>query len=41
MEIVDEAKKLFNKMRDATLEEQECIDNYIKDISIPTDVKCI
>lgn len=38
MNIIKEAKELFGEMRDATPEEQECIDNYLKDISTPTGV---
>ena len=38
MGIIEEAKELFGEMRDATPEEQECIDNYLKDISTPTEV---
>ena len=38
MSIIEEAKELFGEMRDATPEEQECIDNYLKDISEPTGV---
>lgn len=36
MSIIEEAKELFGEMREATPEEQECIDNYIKNISTPT-----
>ena len=38
MSIIDDAKELFGEMRDATPEEQECIGNYLKDISMPTGV---
>lgn len=38
MRLIEEAKELFGEMRDATPEEQECINNYIKDISTPTRV---
>lgn len=38
MSIIKEAEELFGEMRDATPEEQECINNYIKDISDPTGV---
>ena len=38
MSIIEEAKELFGEMRDATPEEQECIDNYLKDISELTGV---
>ena len=38
MSIIEEAKELFGEMRDTTPEEQECIENYLKDISIPTNV---
>lgn len=38
MSIVDEAKELFGEMRDATSEERESIDDYIKSISTPTGV---
>ena len=38
MSIIEEARELFREMRDATPEEQECIDNYLKDISEPTGV---
>ncbi len=38
MSLIEEAKELFGEMRDATPEEQECIENYLKDISIPTGV---
>ena len=38
MSIIKEAEELFGEMRDATPEEQECINNYIKDISNPTGV---
>ena len=38
MSIIEEAIELFGEMRDATPEEQECIDNYLKDISEPTGV---
>ena len=38
MSLIEEAKELFGEMRDATPEEQECIENYLKDISIPTNV---
>lgn len=34
--IIEEAQELFGKMRDATPEKQKCIDNHLKDISIPT-----
>lgn len=36
--IIEETEKLFGKMRDATPEEQENIDNYLKSISTPTGV---
>ena len=38
MSLIEEAKELFGEMRDATPEEQECIENYLKDISTPTGV---
>ena len=38
MSIIDDAKELFGEMRDATPEGQECIENYLKDISMPTGV---
>ena len=38
MSIIEEAKELFGEMRDTTPEEQESIENYLKDISIPTNV---
>lgn len=38
MSIIEEAKELFGTMRDATPEEQERIDNYLKNISTPTGV---
>ena len=38
MSIIKEAEELFGEMRDTTPEEQECINNYIKDISDPTGV---
>ena len=38
MRLIEEAKELFGEMRDATPEEQECINNYIKDISTLTGV---
>lgn len=38
MSIIEEAKELFGKMRDATPKEQERIDNYLKNISTPTGV---
>lgn len=38
MRLIEEAKELFGEMRDATPEEQECINNYIKDILTPTGV---
>lgn len=38
MSIIEEAKELFGEMRDATPEEQKCIDNHIKNISVPTGV---
>ena len=38
MSIIEEAKELFGEIRDITPEEQECIDNYIRDISTPTGV---
>ena len=41
MSIIEEAKELFGEMRDATPEEQECIDNYLKDISEPTEVNIV
>lgn len=36
MRLIEDAKELFGEMRDATLEEQEGINDHIKDISIPT-----
>ena len=36
--MIEEAEELFGKMRDATPEEQQNIDEYIKSISIPTGV---
>lgn len=38
MSILEEAKELFGEMRDATPEEQKRINDYIKDISIPTGI---
>lgn len=38
MSIIEEATQIFGEMRDTTPEEQECIDNYLKDISEPTGV---
>mgnify|MGYP001782823517 CR=1 FL=1 len=38
MSIIKEAEELFGEMRDATPEEQGCINNYIKDISEPTGI---
>lgn len=38
MSIIDDAKELFGEMRVATPEEQECIENCLKDISTPTGV---
>ena len=38
MSIIEEAKELFGEMRDSTPEEQECIDNFLKDISTSTGV---
>ena len=38
MRLIEKAKELFGEMRDATPEEQECINNYIKDISTQTGV---
>lgn len=38
MNIIEEAKELFGEMRDITPEEQKRINNYIRDISIPTGV---
>lgn len=38
MSLIEEANELFGKMRDATPEEQECIENYLKDISTPIGV---
>ena len=38
MSVIEDAKDLFGKMRDTTPEEQECINNYIRDISTPTGV---
>lgn len=38
MSIIEEAIEIFGETRDATPEEQECIDNYLKDISEPTGV---
>ena len=34
----EEAEMLFGKMREATKEEQECIDKHLKNISEPTGV---
>ena len=36
--IIEEAEELFGNMRNATPEEQQSIDEYIKSISTPTDV---
>ena len=36
--MIEEAEELFGKMRDATTEEQQNIDEYIKSISMPTGV---
>ena len=38
MSIIKEAEELFGEMRDATPEEQGCINNYIKDISELTGI---
>lgn len=38
MNIINEAKEVFGNMRDATAEEQESIDKYLKKISTPTGV---
>lgn len=38
MSIIEEAIEIFGEMRDATPEEQECIENHLKDISTPTGV---
>ena len=38
MSIIEEAIEIFGEIRDTTPEEQECIDNYLKDISEPTGV---
>ena len=38
MSIIKEAEELFGEMRDVTPEEQKCIDNHIKNISVPTGV---
>lgn len=38
MSIIEGATEIFGEIRDATPEEQECIDNYLKDISEPTGV---
>lgn len=38
MSIIEEATEIFREMRDATSEEQKCIDNYLKDISEPAGV---
>ena len=38
MSIIEEATEIFGEIRDATPEEQECIDNYLKDISEPIGV---
>ena len=38
MSIIKEAEELFGEMRDTTPEEQQCINNYIKDISDPTGI---
>lgn len=38
MSIIEEAKEIFGEMREATPEEQEYINNYLKDISTPTGV---
>ena len=38
MTIIEEAIEIFGEMRYTTPEEQECIDNYLKDISEPTGV---
>lgn len=38
MSIIKEAEELFGEMRDATTEEQGCINNYIKDISELTGI---
>lgn len=36
--MIEEVEELFGKMRDATSEEQENINNYLKSISTPTGV---
>ena len=36
--MIEEAEELFGNMRDATPEEQQRINEYIKSISIPTGV---
>lgn len=36
--IIEEAEELFGEMREATPEEQQSIDNYLKSISTPTGV---
>lgn len=38
MSIIEEAKEIFGEMREATPEEKEYINNYLKDISTPTGV---
>ena len=38
MSLIKEAEDLFGNMRDTTPEEQKCIDNHIKNISVPTGV---
>lgn len=38
MSIIEEAIELFGEMRDTTPEEQERINNYLRDISTPTGV---
>ena len=36
--MIEEAEELFGEMREATPEEQQSIDNYLKSISTPTGV---
>ena len=36
MKLIEDSKELFGEMRDATSEEQECINNHVKNISTPT-----
>ena len=38
-ELREAFKEVYNQMRDASLEEQESVSNYIKSISVDTGVK--